>query len=440
MKLCDLLNFLNLDNDSQTIVNSIVFNIDEIKNDSIFILISNKYIKKINKILKKKPVAIISAFNIKKTIYVESLKQKLTPLFIYFNNLDLSKINIIGITGTEMKSSVAKLLFDTLNLANKKNLLLSTSFFGKDIINTSLTTPQGNELVKYLKYAIDNHYENFIFEISSISIEEYRINGIKIDEVILTNIEVDHLDYHKSLENYYIAKKKILNKSKKVYALEDEIKKINYDKEYIKIENCNINNNTITYKNKNYNFSYLNSYHLNGIKYILEYINHNNIKVDISNIKYPEGRMDVLSDKPYIVIDYAHSSNSFNNVCKYFVKKVKGKKIIVFGAGGEREKEKRIIYGNIADILFDVKIVTEDNSRNESFNIIKKDIIKNNPKHFKVIKNRKKAVNYAFSQIESKEDGILFIGKGVERFINKKNKHIAYNEKEYVCSILKKLM
>lgn len=429
MKLYEILRFFNINSDNNTEVNDIVFDIDKIKNNSIFILIKEQDKSKINKILKKNPLLIISEFDLKKTVYIPNLKELLTPLFLYFYRIDFSKINIIAITGTEMKSSIAKLLFDSLNMSNRKSLLLSTSFKGENIITTELTTPQGNDLAKYIKFAIDNDYQNFIFEASSISIEEYRLNGIKINEIILTNLNIDHLDYHKTIEYYYKSKSKILKMSKKIYAFEEEINKLNDRFEYIKINKFN---------NIEHKYKYLNSYHLLGISYVISYLKENNIEVDLSNIKYPEGRYDVILDKPHIVIDYAHSSFAFEKVCKYFSNNVKGKKIIVFGAGGDREKEKRFIYSKTAYKLFDIAIVTEDNSRNEKFKSIKNDIISINPNFFKVIKNRKKAVKYALSLINNENDGVIFIGKGIENYINKKNKHIPYNEKEYVISYINK--
>ena len=134
-----------------------------------------------------------------------------------------------------MKSSLAKLLFDIYQQNNIKTLLISASFEGEDIYHSSLTTPPSNEMLKIIKYAVTNNYINIIYEASSIGINEGRLNEIIPNELILTNLNVDHLDYHKTITSYYESKKKYVLLAEKVYAYKDEIIKFNDNIDFIDI-------------------------------------------------------------------------------------------------------------------------------------------------------------------------------------------------------------
>ena len=214
MKVKDLLKVLNINSEDDSIIVDIIFSphTKDI-NKKVLLIVSLNQLNKYQSIKNKiKPLLIISAFNLDNAIYYKDLKKEINKIFIHFYKIDFNKIKLIAITGTEKKSSLAKLLFDTLKFANKKVKLISAQFKDNDIYNCELTTPQGNIILKYIKESIDNNYEYFIFEASSIAVKEYRLNYINPNIIILTNLKQDHLDYHKTKENYYNAKKEyILN-------------------------------------------------------------------------------------------------------------------------------------------------------------------------------------------------------------------------------------
>lgn len=431
MKMYELLSLFNKYSIDKRYIDDIVFDIDKITRNTVYILIKKDDLKKYKKVLKRKPLYIISAYENYGDLYVENLKEYLSKIFIKFYDIDFSKIKLIAITGTEMKSSLAKLLFDIYQQNNIKTLLISASFEGKDIYYSSLTTPPCNEMLKIINYAVTNNYKNIIFEASSIGINEGRLNEIIPNELILTNLNVDHLDYHKTITSYYESKKKYVLLSKKVYAYKDEIIKFNDNIDFIDINKVDEKE-----ENKFINFSYLQK---SMIPYLLTYTKNNNLIIDYNNLFYPEGRIEVLNKNPLVMIDYAHTFSSFKKVCSYFSTLINGKKIIVFGLGGNRDRSKRKPIGEIASSYFDKVILTEDNSRNERFKNIVNDVIEDNIDDFIVIKNRKKAIKFAFKNL-SNNDGILIIGKGIEKNIIRKHRIIKHSDKDLAIKLINRFL
>lgn len=430
MEMYELLSIFNKYSIDKRYIADIVFDIDKIKRNTVYILIKKDDLKKYKKALKMNPLYIISAYENYGDLYVDNLKEYLSKIFIKFYDIDFSKIKLIAITGTEMKSSLAKLLFDIYQQNNIKTLLISASFEGEDIYHSSLTTPPSNEMLKIINYAVTNNYKNIIYEASSIGINEGRLNEIIPNELILTNLNVDHLDYHKTITSYYESKKKYVLLAKKVYAYKDEIIKFNDNINFIDINKVDEKE-----ENKFVNFSYLQK---SMIPYLLAYTKNNDLIIDYNNLFYPEGRIEVLNKNPLVMIDYAHTFSSFKKVCSYFSTLIKGKKIIVFGLGGNRDRSKRKPIGEIASSYFDKVILTEDNSRNERFKNIVNDVIEDNINDFIVIKNRKKAIKFAFKNL-SNNDGILIIGKGVEKNIIRKHRIIQHSDKDLAIKLINRM-
>ncbi len=433
MTINEILDYLKLNVriEDDRIINSISFTYNSELND-VFLSFSN------NDLFDDKKI-VFSSYASEKTIYIEDLKMKLTPLLIWFNKIDITRFKLIAITGTEMKTSLAKLLFDIYNQSSNDTMLISTAYKGKHIYSTPLTTPDASSWVEIFKYANENKIKKIIYEASSIGIMEGRVNSINPDIIFLTNLYEDHLDYHKTLSNYYHSKEQYINKSKLVILNRDDENKIKISthKEYIDNYEILSKNYPLKVKINNhiYEFTNLNELQIKLIPYILKLIEIEKINADVEKLKYPEGRIEQLNSNPLIILDYAHTENSFLNICKYFFNKVRGKKYVLFGAGGNRQKEKRKKYGEIASTYMDYIILTEDNSRDEDLDLILNDIIQGISIDYHIVKDRKKALKYALSLL-NENDGLLLIGKGVENYILRKNKKIKYNEKVEVGKLL----
>jgi UDP-N-acetylmuramoyl-L-alanyl-D-glutamate--2,6-diaminopimelate ligase len=286
--------------------------------------------------------------------------------------------------------------------------------------------------------------KNIIFEASSIGLDKNRLEGLEIDHAIFTNISRDHLDYHGSLRNYVDAKFRLVSNTKaKTVA-------INFDDEIISSQLRKISSNQ-TFKISSQNnksdiyFKVLKFYEDGNIKFLVEtpwgkfeaaskiesefnlynlflslpyfqFINNDceGFFAEVEKISLPIGRLNKTA-RENIYIDYAHSPEALESVCKYLYKKKKNKLVIVFGAGGERDKGKRGQMGEVADKYCEKIYITSDNPRNEDPQKIA-DMIIGGVKGFEKIcveLDRASAIKNAINEL-SEEDILLIAGKGHE--------------------------
>jgi UDP-N-acetylmuramoyl-L-alanyl-D-glutamate--2,6-diaminopimelate ligase len=389
-----------------------------------------------------------------------------------------SKAKIIGITGTDGKTTVTTLIYDMFaNEGLKVACLTTVGVTYKDgFIDTGLhtTTPSAYELHKYISQFRD--YDYIIVEATSQGIDQYRVAGIKFAAAVYTNITTDHLDYHKSWENYANAKSKLTK-----YLTKDGFALINMDdKKSFKYLSNKFNSNNIKYFkysvysknadikaynvtedsfdvrvfNKDYAFktSLLGEYNIqNSIACIfvaLKFeISQKSIQKTLKNPPYINGRFDIVSRNPLIVVDFAHTPNSIYNVLdtlKNLKKSNKSRIITIFGAPGERDKFKRPLMGKNASIFSDVIIITSDDPRFDDMREIYSDIIKDidilrfiKDKNLFRIDDRSKAIDFAL-ELANKNDIIALLGKGHEKSLAIKGHEIPWSDKEYVLKKIKK--
>ena len=397
--------------------NTQIFNLHndtrKLKKNSCFILDkqNEKYYKDNDKRIKY----VIS------TNSIVDYKYKELKFYAWFYNLKLSNFHFIGVTGTNGKSSTSYILHKLI-----KNSWLFTNVDG--VKNSTLiknTTPYPLEFIKGLVKAKKNNKKVIIVELSSIAMEEERLCGIDFDFIILLNLYSDHLDYHKTLENYYSSKIRYINKYGSFAIINKNLKELcEITTHYGYFDNLKVitkNDYCLLMCDDNRNIKlpmheqiFLENY--SAINYLFKIINKRFYKVKkIRRIKPIKGRMMILKRHPLVIIDYPHTSSAFENCLKQFIKR-KGRLIVIFGCGGNRDISKRKIIGELALRYADVPIVTEDNSRNENLENIVKDITQDNSKDFITIKSRPFAIKYAF-KIAKKNDVILVLGKGHERTI-----------------------
>ncbi|CUU46901.1 UDP-N-acetylmuramoyl-L-alanyl-D-glutamate--2,6-diaminopimelate ligase [Clostridium beijerinckii] len=386
----------------------------------------------------------------------------------YYDNPS-SKMKIIGVTGTNGKTTTAFMIKHILEESNKKVGLIGTiaNFIGDEKIHTERTTPESLELQELFSEMVDKGVEYCVMEVSSHSLALDRVYGIEFQVGIFTNLTRDHLDFHKTFENYYKAKFKLFERSR--------IKIVNVDDNYGRQVINDLNNLKC---NDIYSFSVKSisdfkafdeemgsreiKFKLNlkeDEQFILnipgEYNIYNalgaiaacfklgmpikDIKSGIENVVVL-GRCERVA-KEYnlgyeIIIDYAHTPDGLENILKTAKAFTKGRLISVFGCGGDRDKVKRPEMGKISTDIADITIVTSDNPRSEEPLSIIKDIEAGIDKdNYFVIENRKEAIKKSID-IALDNDVIVIAGKGHETYQVLKDETIHFDEREIVKEIL----
>ena len=380
------------------------------------------------------------------TILVKDTREYLAKYLKEQYNEQLSKIKFIGITGTNGKTTSCYLIYQALTKLGVKTAYIGTIGFYVDgkVKDLDNTTPDLIDLYEMFDYCIKNEVKVIAMEISSHALSLGRVMGIEFDYAAFTNLTQDHLDFHKSLENYEQAKL-ILFKNLR----NDKVAVINSDDKYYKDFCLKENNNILyglndladykitkyslhidsvefsfKYKNKEYDvklnipgkyniYNYMNLLIiLNKMGYSLEKI------INLSStLKAPSGRFETLRYKDsVIIIDYAHTPDAVLNILDNVLEYKKGKVITIIGCGGDRDKTKRPIMGEIATSKSDFVIFTDDNPRTEDNHLIMNDIISGVKKDNYMIKyDRKEAIFEGLKKLE-KNDILLILGKGHEDY------------------------
>lgn len=398
--------------------------------------------------IKKGAVAVISERNWQKSvpvIKVDNIEEALVEIckkFYSYNN----NIRLIGITGTDGKTTTATILEELLTLKEK------TSYIGTNGIktengyqSTENTTPSVDKMYKYLSELYKNKYKNVVLEVSSEALLHKRVDSFKFKYAIYTNITEDHLNIHKSVENYIKAKNHLIDlveedgyviinaDDKNCNKLDTKGKKVitygkNHKCDYI-IDYINEKEDTtefiLKHKDTTYKFESplkgeYNVYNLTAsiIVCFLENIELQAIKEKVRKIDNIPGRREYLNfgQEYTLVLDYAHTENGIRTIVESF--KNKGKPIfVVTGQAGGREVEKREKIGSYLLNNVDEVIFTMDDPRHENVNdIIDQMIGKEKSNNYKRIVDRRKAIKYALQKAKQ-DDIVLVLGKGRDKYM-----------------------
>lgn len=371
-------------------------------------------------------------------------------------------IKIIGITGTNGKTTTSYLTSNILKNLNVKSAYIGTIGFyinGKFIKSLANTTPDTLTLYKLIYEAYLSNVKYIVMEVSSHSLEMNRLANIKLDVALFTNLTRDHLDYHKTMDNYLNSKLKIIDKLK-----ENGTMIINNDSDYCKYFKKNnyvtYGFNDSNYKIINYEFndytkiklyfdkiydieiplkSKFNIYNYISALSILNVLGFNiNEIISVSKkIECPPGRMETYKyNENYIIIDYAHTPDAVDKIINAVRESFNKEITTIIGCGGNRDKEKRPIMGKIACKESNFVIFTNDNPRNENPNDIINDITSDlKLKNYDIILDRKKAIIHGLNRLNS---GILLIlGKGHENYQIIDNNKFHFSDKEIVIDYIK---
>ena len=384
------------------------------------------------------------------------------------------KMKVIGITGTKGKTTTSFMIKEILEKQGKKVGLIGTIaiYIGDNKVkNSERTTPESNKLQEILDKMYKLGVEVVVMEVSSQSLKLDRVAGMEFYAGVFTNLSEDHIskNEHKDMEEYFASKIKLFDMCKYAYVNADNIytaKIIEKLKEKCQVETYGIDNYcdflakdvtiTNTYadfkaklENKNERikvsipgrFSVYNA--LAAIKVSnLFGANTEVIKEALENIKVL-GRSELVDNKLdlKIMIDYAHTPDSLENILKTVKQYTPGKVICVFGCGGDRDKTKRAIMGEISGRLADYTIITSDNPRTENPEDIINQIevgTKKTKGNYECIVDRKEAIKKAIS-IESKSDIVIIAGKGHEMYQEINKEKISFDEREIIQEVISEL-
>ena len=441
------------------------------KND-LFICTHSDYSDKhdyINDAIEKKVGCIIVDKNLYgkgvPTIRVNNTNDTFAQIYEDYFNHPLDDIILIGVTGTDGKTSVSLMLYQLLNIFDTAAYIGTNGFIYNDNkITTNNTTPTLDNLYKFFDICRNNNIKYIVMEVSSEGLLHNRCHNIVFNRSIFTNITIDHLNIHKNFNNYLNSKLKLFKQTNGFSILNiDDSNYVNFKKncknsfsygldkkadfrffdiqeyEDYTIFKLKFKNNIYTIKSP-----YLGKFNVYNIVSCIALLYSLNKNIDniINMIKYLkpiDGRVNIIKFKNYeVVLDYAHTTYATYNILNLFSNRKKGRLITVVGCAGGREKSKRKEIGSLVCKYSDKVYFTTDDPRYENPYSIFKDMISDNEyNNYYFIKNRKKAIYKALDNA-CDNDIVLILGKGIDNYMAIKNKYKKYCDLDVINKYKKK--
>lgn len=396
-------------------------------------------------------------------IEVENSSRALGEIAANYYEHPSEKLHLVGVTGTNGKTTTTTLLFDLFTALGYKVGLISTieNKIGKQIIPSTHTTPDAVSLQSLINQMVEAGCAFAFMEVSSHAIHQNRIAGLTFAGGLFTNISHDHLDYHKTFRDYIDAKKKFFdNLPKSAFALTNtddkrgavmlqntKATKYRYSLRSIADFKAKILENTLTGLHLDLDgeeffgrlIGKFNAYNLLSCYAVARLLEQDKFEVmaALSALKPAEGRFDYLIEKDRNIIgivDYAHTPDALEKVLQTInaLREGEGKIITVVGCGGDRDKAKRPKMAKIACDYSQQVILTSDNPRTEDPDMILKDMEEGVPKYATqktlTITNRKQAIKTAV-KLAGKNDIILVAGKGHEKYQEINGVRTAFDDK-----------
>jgi len=429
----------------------------------------------INDAIKKGATCIVTNSDVETAmplVRVRDTRKALASLAADFYGNPSRELKVIGITGTNGKTTVSFLLQNILKQAGMRTGLIGTINYkiGNKAIDAINTTPSALILQKLLKEMVDDSTDFAVMEVSSHSLAQHRTDNINFDTAVFTNITPEHLDYHKSFKQYLEAKKRLFSalapaswavlnsedplcediantvRSKKImnFGIESDadvwardIKMNVYGSQFVmgtKKESFNVKTSLIGRHN-------ISNILAASAAALAEGIDLKTIEKAIRNFNGVPGRLQAIGTKKRfsVFIDYAHTDDALKNALKALTVIKKRNLIVVFGCGGMRDRTKRPRMGHVAANFADYIIITSDNPRSEDPRLIAKEVESGINKGFtdyEIILDRKKAIEKALALAKS-GDFILIAGKGHETYQIIGDKRIPFNDEEIVREFIR---
>ncbi|MBI9036861.1 MAG: UDP-N-acetylmuramoyl-L-alanyl-D-glutamate--2,6-diaminopimelate ligase [Bacteroidales bacterium] len=459
-------------------ISSIEFNSQKVEKGDLFVAVKGCSVdghNYINQAIKNGAIAVvceeIPSVIEKHVCYLLTKKSSYALGIIASNFFDnpSSKLKLIGVTGTNGKTTIVDLLYQLFKSMGFASGMLSTiqNIVNEKIVLSSHTTADALQINSLLNQMIENNCEYCFMEVSSHSIDQNRIAGLEFAGGVFTNITHDHLDYHKTFKEYLKTKKKFFDylhpnafalsniddKNGKIILQNTKAKKYTYSlksasdfkskilEDQFEGLQLNIDGVEVWFKL----VGDFNAYNLLAVyaSAILLSLDKSEILQNLSNLKPAEGRFDIINcpEKKIAIIDYAHTPDALKNVLDVIqrIKSLNSKVICVVGAGGDRDKEKRRLMAKIACESSDRVILTSDNPRSEDPQKIIDQMkvgvdVHYNKKVISII-DRKEAIKAACALTNS-GDIILVAGKGHEKYQIIKGVKYPFDDKKIVKKIL----
>jgi UDP-N-acetylmuramoyl-L-alanyl-D-glutamate--2,6-diaminopimelate ligase len=390
------------------------------------------------------------------------------------------KLRVIGVTGTNGKTTTSFMIHRMLHESGKKVALLTTvaEGIGDNIVakQEHMTTAQVGKLQKNMQNFADAGVEWVVLETSSHALAQYRVWGIPYEVAVMTNLTYDHLDYHGTFERYAQAKQRLFTLANKhglrfgVANADDPLcddfiaKVANHTTYGIKSGDIQATNISLESDHSTYDVEVgEDTYHIKvnipgafnvsnslaavsvGRKLGLSAAE---IEKGIAALQSVEGRMNVIDEGQEfkVIIDFASTPDAFTNFFESIRPLTSGKLIAVFGSAGRRDEAKRAVQGEIAGQYADVVIATEEDDRDVDSNLILRQIAdgaikagKIEGKSLHLIPNREEAIGFAMTQASGPEDVVVLLGKGHEKTIERANGENPWNEAEVARAALQAL-
>lgn len=383
----------------------------------------------------------------------------------FINGYPSKKLHVIGITGTDGKTTTTALVYHILRSAGLKTSVISTVYaqIGDEVHDTGLhvTTPSSFAVQSLLKKAVDQGEEYFVMETTSHSLDQYRVYGVEYEIGVITNVSHEHLDYHKTYENYVKTKAILLQSAKKpIVNIDDQ--SFDHLKQYLP-------EGYLSYGLKNkatYNFDVTkkierNLADFNKYNYLAAYavcnllgISDQKIFSAMKTYHLPPGRMEIVYNKKFtVIVDFAHTPKAIDEALKAIRARNKGGIIHIFGSAAKRDTAKRPLMGESSGKHADLTIITEEDYRDEDpvkiaeevavgikkqrFTFVEPDNFGRKFKQYTIITDRAQAIKKAL-EIVRPGDVIVLTGKGHEKSLARGNVEFPWNDREQVFKQMEK--
>ena len=471
----DLINFKNID------ITGISYNSKTTKKGDIFVCLAGEHTDGHNyaeSAIENGAAALLVEKRLDYKIpqvVVSSTRHKIADIADRFYSSPSEGINLIGITGTNGKTTVTHLIQKIFEENNQKCALIGTLGYklssNGEYRDAKHTTPQAPELQATLRMIKDvEKIDNVVMEVSSHALEQNRVGGCRFNGAVLTNLTQDHLDYHITMDNYFEAKALLFKRLQ-----EGNFAVINADDAYgerflkevpvgVKKYTYGVKNNAdVTAKDINFSMNgaeftltangaeYHVNLHMNGMfsvynvlaaitTAVAQGIDIKSSLDALQNVKGVAGRFEVVVKKPLVIVDYAHTPDGLENVLNSAreITPPNGRLICLFGCGGDRDATKRPKMGAIAEKIADRIIITSDNPRSEDPQQIITDIIAGlksvSPEKVTVEPDRGKAIEL-LKTIADNNDVVIIAGKGHEDYQILKDRTIHFDDREQARNV-----
>ena len=389
-----------------------------------------------------------------------------------------SQMIIIGITGTNGKTSTSQLIAQLLEKSGRSCAVIGTNGVGKldDLMPIQNTTPGATELSQLLAKFVAEDISHLAMEVSSHALEQRRVTNDLFNIAVFTNLSRDHLDFHKTMESYAQAKRKLFTNESSQLAIingDDVIsqqwlknwptkqqtlvygrsEQVNQYQQFIHADNIKHHERGVSFilrshlGNIDINSPLMADFNVDNLLaaiavLLTEKVSLNDIAKNVALLTPIIGRMETMTanEQATAVVDYAHTPNALENALLACRQHCQGKLWVVFGCGGDRDKGKRALMGEVAERLADNVVLTNDNPRSETPEIIVSDILSGCQyvEKITVTLDRRKAVLSTLSSAKT-DDIVLLAGKGHEENIVIGNKKVSYNERTVVSQYFQKV-